>query len=226
MTTIYPGDSSESRPHISLKALRRFTLKQTDEPPITREHCELCGEPLPSEHHHLLALSSRACLCACNACALLFKSERQQARYKTVPRRFLTFVQFHLEDEAWEALALPVNMVYIFRTGKGARAFYPSPAGAMESLLDLDDWENITQANPHLQDMEEEVEALLINRVRGHNECYLVPIDTCYQLVGLIRLCWRGLSGGQEAWEAIDSFFRDLRERATVIDEGEQPCQI
>jgi hypothetical protein len=45
----------------------------------------------------------------------------------------------------------------------------------------------------------------------------LVPIDECYSLVGLIRMHWRGLSGGREVWEKIDRFFENLRERSRTI---------
>jgi hypothetical protein len=64
--------------------------------------------------------------------------------------------------------------------------------------------------------MEPDVEALLINRARDMREHWLVPIDDCYELVGLIRSHWRGLGGGEEVWQAIGRFFDDLpnRERA------------
>jgi hypothetical protein len=39
-----------------------------------------------------------------------------------------------------------------------------------------------------------------------------VPIDECYKLVGLIRLHWRGLSGGMEVWEKVGQFFAALKE--------------
>jgi hypothetical protein len=42
----------------------------------------------------------------------------------------------------------------------------------------------------------------------------MAPIDRCFELVGLIRISWRGLSGGQEVWERIDTFFADLRAAA------------
>jgi hypothetical protein len=92
-------------------------------------------------------------------------------------------------------------------------AFYPSPAGATESLLPLDAWSTLLADNPKLADVEPDVEALLVNKTDNGFECYLVPIDACYELVGLIRLKWRGFDGGSEAREAIDAFFRQLRER-------------
>jgi len=65
------------------------------------------------------------------------------------------------------------------------------------------------------------VEALLVNRVRGTREHFLVPIDECYRLVGLIRMHWRGLSGGREVWEEIEQFFEELRGRSKTV--GREP---
>jgi hypothetical protein len=72
--------------------------------------------------------------------------------------------------------------------------------------------------------MESDVEALLVNRVahaRGsaQAEYYLVPIDECYKLVGIIRTHWRGLSGGTEVWQELGRFFTGLRNRTCVKEE-------
>ena len=45
-------------------------------------------------------------------------------------------------------------------------------------------------------------------------ECYLVPIDACYELVGGLRMLWRGFDGGREAHEALEAFFDGVRSRA------------
>jgi hypothetical protein len=71
--------------------------------------------------------------------------------------------------------------------------------------------------NPVLEGMEQDVEALLVNRIRGAREHFLVPIDECYSLVGLIRMRWRGLSGGREVWEEIGQFFEELRDRSKTV---------
>jgi hypothetical protein len=129
-----------------------------------------------------------------------------------------------MTDEQWDDLMIPVNMVYIFRNTLANRvvASYPSPAGAMESMLTLEGWDALVSSNPILNDLEPDVEALLINRVRNrdgenYREHYIVPIDACYELVGLIRLKWRGLSGGEEVWKAIAEFFAGLRMKATPV---------
>ncbi len=89
-------------------------------------------------------------------------------------------------------------------------AFYPGPAGATESELPLEAWQRIVEANPELAVLRPDVEALLVRRTDGpHGSCYLVPIDTCYELVGRLRQLWRGFDGGQQAHEAMDEFFAD-----------------
>ena len=43
---------------------------------------------------------------------------------------------------------------------------------------------------------------------------FLVPIDDCYALAGIVRTHWKGLTGGAEVWREIDAFFDRLREQA------------
>lgn len=205
-----------------IEALRRFARKRGTGAASARssapvEHCELCSEVIPADHRHLLDLSSRALICACQACSLLFSDEGAGAgKYRMVPRRFLLLADFRMTDQQWDELCIPVGMAFLFRsTGeKPVMAFYPSPAGATESLLDLSGWEALAQDNPVLHDLVPDVEALLIHRIKDAREYFVVPIDSCYQLVGLIRSTWRGLSGGTEAQEAIATFFADVRARA------------
>ena len=100
-------------------------------------------------------------------------------------------------------------------------ACYPSPAGATESLLPLDTWDEIVAANPVLATLEPDVEALLANRVvhardAGPAEYYVAPADQCFRLVGIIRAGWKGLSGGTEVWRDIAQFFDSLKVEAGV----------
>ena len=86
-------------------------------------------------------------------------------------------------------------------------------------MLSFDTWDEIERDNPALLEMEADVEALLVNRI-GHArgfanpEYYIVPIDECFKLVGLIRSHWQGLSGGTEVWREIAQFFAALKARS------------
>jgi hypothetical protein len=127
-----------------------------------------------------------------------------------------------MSDAQWESLAIPVNMAFLHTTSPGGavRAYYPGPAGAAESMLTLDGWHELVSANPMLETMLPDVEALLVNRISGARDAYIAPIDSCYELVGLIRISWRGLGGGQDAWDRIATFFSGLRAAATDREGG------
>jgi hypothetical protein len=88
---------------------------------------------------------------------------------------------------------------------------YPSPAGSMESMLALEAWAELERQNPILKTLQPDVEALLVNRIKGARRYYMVPIDKCYELVGTVKTHWRGLSGGSAVWEAINAFFDKLQ---------------
>jgi hypothetical protein len=124
-----------------------------------------------------------------------------------------------MSDAQWESLRIPVDVAFFFYSTPSERvvAFYPSPMGPTESLLKLSAWEELERSNRVLGGMERDVEALLVNRVRGAREHFLVPIDECYRLVGLIRTRWRGLTGGREVWEEIGRFFEELKQRSRTV---------
>jgi hypothetical protein len=196
--------------------LRRFLEPEPKQRPAPGERCDLCAEPVPEEHSHVVNLDSRAILCACRACYLLFTHEGAAGgRFRAVPERYLRDPGFRLDDAQWDALQIPVRMAFFFHNSAMERtvAFYPSPAGATESLLPLEAWEEVVAANPTLASLAPDVEAVLVRRAAAGFESYLVPIDACYQLVGLVRLHWRGFDGGEEAWREIDGFFDRLRQR-------------
>lgn len=186
------------------------------------EQCDLCGEPVPANHRHLLNLSSRELLCACRACVILFDARAAGGGVRRlVPTRYLSLPSFSLTDGQWESLRVPVNMAFFtYNSGAGrVMAVYPSPAGPTESLLTLETWTEIEEQNPILRGMERDVEALLANRLHGATDYYLTPIDECYRLVGIIRAYWRGLSGGREVWPEVERFFAELKGRAQTAGE-------
>ena len=69
--------------------------------------------------------------------------------------------------------------------------------------------------NPVLLKLEPDVEALLVNRLAAEPEHYRVGVDVCYELVGLVRMHWRGMSGGTAVWREIAGFFAKLSERSS-----------
>jgi hypothetical protein len=180
-----------------------------------RERCELCSADLPDGHAHLVDLSTRRLLCACEPCAILF-SNQGEAPYRRVPRRVLPLPDFQLSDLAWQGLQLPINLAFFFHStpAGGIVALYPSPAGATESAVAADAWQALAEENPVLHGLEPDVEGLLVNRLSDSGDCYRVGIDECYKLVGLIRTHWNGLSGGTEVWEQVRQFFSSLKERS------------
>lgn len=202
-----------------LRALARIRRAPPPPPPApVGELCELCTVPITDEHDHLVDVESRSLMCACRGCYLLFTPDGAGGnRFRAVPDRHLSFDDFTLSPAQWDSLQIPVSVAFFFRNSTLDRvaAFYPSPAGATESLLDLEAWDEVVAANPVLGSMVPDVEALLIRTTRGSGpECHLVPIDVCYELVGLIRGAWKGFDGGQDAGEQLDEFFARVRSRS------------
>lgn len=199
--------------------------------PRPGERCELCAALVADEHGHVVDLQTRALMCTCRPCYLVFAPRGSGGtRYRAVPDRFLSLPSFQLEPGQWEDLQIPVGVAFFFMNSALDRvaAFYPSPAGATESLLSLDTWAQIVEANPELATMDPDVEAFLVRHVdaqrvaahsdgelyNGITESFLVPIDVCYELVGELRRLWRGFDGGAEAHDALEAFFDRVRARA------------
>ena len=200
-------------------------LRRVRESPLTTpkpqpgERCELCGEQISEEHNHLVDLQARTLMCACRACYLLFTAGGSGGNhFKAVPDRYVAFSDVHLTSSQWDALQIPVSVAFFFLNSTIDRvaAFYPSPAGATESLLSLDVWDDLVTANPELATLLPDVEAILVrtDRETKEIEVYLVPIDACYELVGHLRRLWQGFDGGAEAHEALELFFFGVRDRA------------
>jgi hypothetical protein len=197
--------------------LRRLAQRQATQREAALERCELCSAPIAAEHRHLLDLRNRELMCACQACSILFdRPQASEGHYRLVPSRRLTIEDFAMDDLAWEELRLPVEMAFFFHNTAEGRvmAYYPSPMGPTESQLGLEAWTALERANPVLRSLAPDVEALLVNRAQGHRGHWLVPIDECYGLVGLIRTHWRGLTGGKEVWQEIGRFHEGLDHRS------------
>jgi Family of unknown function (DUF5947) len=195
-----------------IRDLRRVTATrpapQTRPPPT--ERCDLCGAEVPADHRHLLQLEERQILCACESCFALRSGD---AELRPAGHRTLSLDGFQLPDELWAELRIPIGLAFLFRSSAtgGVAAFYPSPAGATESELDLAAWAELELANPVLQTLEADAEALIVNRLSDPAQFAIAPIDRCYGLVGLVKLRWQGINGGPDLPQAIQSWFDELR---------------
>lgn len=189
------------------------------------EICELCATPIGDDHRHLVDTRTQSLRCSCRGCALLFDgSGRDNGRYAAVPDRYEHVDPFVLEATQWTDLQIPVGIAFFMLStpAQATVAFYPSPGGATESELPLDTWTEIVAANPPLRDVAADVEAILIRATSSgpgrtaarDPECYIVPIDRCYELVGELRLYWHGFDGGQEVRDHIEAFFADVSRRS------------
>jgi Family of unknown function (DUF5947) len=198
----------------ALGSLRR--LSQTRPTAVVEERCEMCATPIGDTHTHVVNLESRALMCTCRPCYLLFTDQDAQLRYRSVPERYLSFPAVAVDARAWDELQIPVGLAFLFHNSVQGRmiAFYPGPAGATESELSLEAWGRMVEHTPELAVLRPDVEALLVRRSEGPGSCYLVPIDACYELVGRLRRVWRGFDGGQEAYRAIEEFFQRVEARS------------
>ncbi|MET9452456.1 DUF5947 family protein [Streptomyces cinerochromogenes] len=175
------------------------------------ERCDLCAEPVPEEHRHLYAAEREELLCACGACTVLFTGDGAGGgRYLLVPRR-----RVRLEPVDTGPLGVPVGLVFFVpHTDGTVTAQGPSPAGAMRWEVDAARWAGMRAVCPPLVTMAPEVEALLVNTVRGLDHHWIVPVDDCFRMVALVRREWRGLAGGGRVWPAVERFFEELTERS------------
>jgi hypothetical protein len=211
--------------------LRRFVAGAPGSAPSTPpgpppepepERCELCGTVVAERHGHLVDVEAHSLVCACRACYLLFTHDSAGNRYRAVPDSVAYDPERPIGVADWEELQIPVAAAFFLSTTgqEGVAAFYPSPAGATECLLDLDAWDRLVAGQPMLAAARPDVEAVLIRRVADELECYLVPVDVCYELVGTVKVHWRGFDGGTEARQRIDEFFATVRARARPFDAG------
>lgn len=181
----------------------------------------MCSAPVAEEHQHVVDVQNRSLMCCCRPCYLLFTDHEAHLRYRAVPDRYVSFPGFRLDQADWDDLQIPVALAFLFRNTVQDRvvAFYPSPAGATESELSMVAWDRVLAANPQLSMLLPDVEALLIRGGREQDgfTCHVVPIDACYELVGRMRMTWRGFDGGQEARLALEEFFDDVDRRSKPV---------
>lgn len=187
----------------------------------------MCGEPIAEQHSHVADVRNRSLMCTCRPCYLLFTREDAELAYRSVPDRYLSFRDFAISSGQWEDLSIPVNIAFFFSHSSLGRvvAIYPSPAGATESELSLETWTEVVAANPALATLKDDVEAVLLRKQGDTFSCFLVPVDSCYELIGHLRRLWRGFDGGQDVHRRLDEFFADIaaRCRPAPVESSAEP---
>ena len=173
------------------------------------DRCDLCGVAIDHDHRHLLHLVDRRILCSCEPC---FALRAGDAELRPSGTRVLQLDGLALDDDLWAKFQIPIGLAFFMvrERGQGVIALYPSPAGATESELHLAAWDELVAANPVLSELEPEIEALIVNRMAEVPRHAVVPIDRCYELVGMIKSRWEGISGGSAIDDAVAEFFASL----------------
>jgi hypothetical protein len=203
-----------------LRALARAGAAARDRAPTAaEERCDLCRTTVPDDHRHLLHLSERRIACVCEACWALHSGD---ADYRPTGMRSLWLEAFTCDEAMWASLQIPIGLAFFMRSSvsDSVVGFYPSPAGATESELPLEAWESLVAANPVLTRLDADGEALVANRLSTPHQYAILPIDRCYELVGLIRTRWEGISGGDALADAVPEFFERVRAQATRPPDG------
>jgi hypothetical protein len=212
------GDPGRRTPDIGRE--RTDTGPRTSDVGHAGAHCDLCHESIATGHAHLIDVTDHSLHCVCRACALLFTPKGAgTGRFRAVPDRY---EQLEADaDGPWLTMEVPVGLAFFIRAENGElAAFYPSPAGATQSALSIDSWQDLAARAPRLATLEPEVEALLVRQLHGRRDAFIVPVDVCYELVGIVRRDWRGFDGGRAVRSAIDERFDRMRARSLASREG------
>ena len=186
----------------------------------TEERCEMCAEPIGAEHPHVVDLESRALLCTCRACYLLFTDRGRRgwvpggARPLPVPARRSPLRPGSgtscRSRSAWRSSSAT-------RCSAGSVAFYPSPAGATESRAAAGRLgRDASTANPALRLLAPDVEALLVRgpdggRTEVASWCRSTPATSwSASCAG----AGAGSTAGRRRAALLDGFFADLAARS------------
>jgi len=182
----------------------------------SEEACDLCGVGLAEDHRHLLALSERRIVCACEACWAMRSGEGD---YRPTGNRTVWLPGLDVPDDLWANFQIPIGLAFFMESTVTACvvALYPSPGGATESELHFDSWSRMRELNPVLDGLEPDIEGLIANRLTDPPMYVIAPIDRCYALTGTIKAHWEGISGGPGVEAAVAEFFERLRAQAAPV---------
>ena len=143
-------------------------------------------------------------MCACRPCYLLFMpGGAGGGRYRAVPDRYVALPGVAVPRPVGRAADPGRRGVLLLQLARPTqvRRLLPGPGRCHRvAAAPRRAGSGSRDADPALADLEADVEALLVRAApTGDPACYIVPIDACYELVGHLRLLWKGFDGGQEA---------------------------
>ena len=143
--------------------------------------------------------------------------------YRPTGSRLLWLEGFQLSEELWASLRIPIGLAFFMRSssaGSGRRPL-PEPGGRHRMRARALRMGGPLHGNPALESLDEDVEGLIVNRIRQPNQFAIAPIDECYRLVGAIKASWEGISGGDAVERVVPAFFEELRQRAAGMNASE-----
>ena len=131
---------------------------------------------------------------------------------------------FVLSSAQWDALQIPVGVAFFFMNSslntspRSIQAPQAPPSRCCRSIrgirssMRIPIWPRLCPTSKRSS-----FAAGIVDPEAAQAECYLVPIDVCYELVGELRRLWKGFDGGTEAHAALDEFFDRVRTKARPL---------
>ena len=147
-------------------------------------------------------------------------ARRPGTKYKRVPRDVTALDGLTISDAQWEALRLPIDLAFFYHSTPQARvvACYPSPAGATESLLELETWQELRRGAsgaPRAAARRSGAAGEPGAPRRGAPRPAIWCRSTSASGWSASSACiGRDSPAGAAVWEEIDRFFADLGQRA------------
>ena len=172
----------------------------------------MCSVPIPADHRHLLHVEERRDRLHLRD---LPRALRRRGRvpadgqpHRLARRaRALGRALGVVPDPDRPRVLLPLEHGRADGDGGSSRSTRARPARPSASSTSAP-WEQLVAANPVLEGLEPDAEALIVNRLGAARQHAIVPIDECYRLVGLVRVSWEGISGGTAHGDAVARVLR------------------
>ena len=165
------------------------------------ERCDFCAKPVAPQHSHLIDLKARRIMCGCRPCALTFEPDgAARGRFKLVPERFARIddLRARRRDVGCAANSDRARVLFSqFGRRERLRRSIPGRPVLRNRNCRSMPGKPIAERHPVLSTLRADVEAILLAAACATaTDCFIVPIDAAYELVGfdphdVARLRWR-----------------------------------